>query len=191
MKSMALLMALASLLLCSCVPIPLSEVSYHDDKVTVKYKSWWYFPWVHGVVCERDVIRVCGVPYENVRGTHPYYLQIPDTNRILFVTGGDSAVIHIVDLDTRKAHRCRAYDSSIGMDIGRQERIVSVENGVALITAPKGRKYWIDLNKPKMVREEYYTWAPDKKWYHWVFDAESGTSTKTLVPSLPPEDDTK
>jgi len=191
MQSMALLMAFGSLFLCSCVPIPLSKVSYTDAKATVKCKSWWYCPWPHAVVCEREVIRVCGVPYENVRGYRPFYLQIPGTNSILFVTGGDSAVVHIVDLDTRKAHRCRTYDSSIGMDIGRGEKIVSVENGVALITGPQGRKFWIDLNKPRLVREEYYTWAPNKMWYHWVFDGESGTSTKTLVPSRPSEDDSR
>src|ERR1035441_6195638 len=158
------ILTLCSLLLCGCVPIPQSEVAYHDSKATVKDRDVLYFPWPT-IVAERSVINVCGHSYSHVRGAGPCYLEIPGKNTIMFVTGGEgSAVVHLVDMDTRKERHSRAYDSNIGNSIrpsteaGKREceRVESAAGDTVVISAlalNKSRyKYFIDLKEPKIGR---------------------------------------
>ncbi len=176
------ILSLCSLLLCGCVPIPQSEVAYRDSKATVKDRDVLYFPWPT-IVAERSVINVCGHSYSHVRGAGPCYLEIPGKNTILFVTGGEgSAVVHLVDMDTRKERHFRAYDSNIGKCIrpsteaGKREyeRVESAAGDTIVISAlalNKSRyKYFIDLKQPKLIREERDFLGYDGKWHHCIFE---------------------
>ena len=53
-----------------------------------------------------NALKIFGKSFEPVRGLAPYYLRLPDTNLILFVTGrtydDGQATVHIANLSTHK-----------------------------------------------------------------------------------------
>ena len=176
------ILTLCSLLLCGCLPIPQSEVAYRDSKATVKDRDVLCFPWPT-IVAEHSVLNVCGHSYSHVRGAGPCYLEIPGKNTIMFVTGGEgSAVVHLVDMDTRKERHFRAYDSGIGNSIRpsteagerEYERVESAVGDTVVIAAlalnKSRRKCFIDLKQPRFIREERDFLGYDGKRHRCIFE---------------------
>src|SRR5690349_13766193 len=105
-----------------------NEVVYKDAKVTVTETRHSNIPFsAHAGISDKISITIFGRTYKEVRGWQHYYLEIPGTNLILFVTGPDhngngNAVVHLVNLDTKEEKHFRAYDSHIGSNICPKER---------------------------------------------------------------------
>jgi hypothetical protein len=127
-------------------------------------------------------IRVFGRSYSNPRGSGLCYLEIPEKNALLFVTGQQgSAIVHLVDLTTHKERHFPAYDSVIGHEIGQHEdkassyeRVESVAGDVVVISAAgyhTRSKYFIDWKEPKFIREERDSLVfRSNTWKHAVFE---------------------
>jgi hypothetical protein len=171
--------ALVSALVSGCAPIPVSYAHYRDDKVTVTVRAVRYYPWP----CQgwtRRVIEVYGRRYSYVRGggtRGSCCLEIPGRNELLFVTGDvGRAIVHIVDEKTHQERHFPAYDSHIGMHIGRDgrgprvawEKVEGLSGDLLTInTADSAGDYrgnnfvirhYINLRESKYIREEldYY-----------------------------------
>jgi len=155
---------------CYCA-VASTEVIYKDDKVTVTETLHSYFPFsAHAGISDTISIKVFGKTYKDVRGWQPYYLEIPGTNWILFVTGPDhngsgNAVVHLVNLNTKEEKHLRAYDSHIGSNIcprekqteRRFEKIESVTTNEVVISAgflDRRYRYYLNLAKPEFEKEE-------------------------------------
>lgn len=68
-------------------------------------------------------LTVHGRTYLHVRGLPPHYLDVPNSNRILFVTGEDaSLVFHLVDPVTGEAVEIPGKGATFGGDIGTPNR---------------------------------------------------------------------
>ena len=120
---------------------------------------------VHGG-SDTMVMHIFDKTYRNVRGWKPFYLPLPDTNLILFVTGRSyddgQATVHIANLATRKIQSFPAHDSHIGANIfpspdpKRFERVRSFD-GRHLITEARFLDNWfiyfLDLAKPEFEKE--------------------------------------
>src|ERR1051325_6532259 len=78
-----------TLLLCSCLATS-KKVVYEDERVVVTERLSFYVipPNVHAG-SDTISMRLFGKTYKEIRGTPPYYLEIPGTESILFVTGRD------------------------------------------------------------------------------------------------------
>ncbi len=174
---------LGCLLLGGCIPIPISEGGYHDDKVRISDGGILYFPWP-SMGPEWTVYKIYGHRYSKVRGHWPCYLEIPGKNTILFVTGAHgSAVVHLVDETSHKDRCFPAYNSFIGYSIGdssndRYEKVESVTGDTIIISAASSgfqktrSKYHLNLSKPCFIREErdQLEWGSDE-WKHHVLEA--------------------
>ena len=105
--------------------------------------------------------------------TYRFYLTLPKRNSILFVTGRNSnnngqAIVHVVDLLTKREIQIPAYDSHIGENIrtngavtnGGQCEIVEKIDGDKLVIRAEGLlggssfRYYLDLRKPTFEKEE-------------------------------------
>ena len=145
--------------------MPSSKISYHDDKVTITGHTVFIYPWFSDTY-SYSVLTAFGHEYSDVRGSLPCYIEIPERKSILFVTGKDGhAVVHIVDLETRKERNCAAYDSDIGTCIlpkdqttdSSYEKVESVSGDVLVIggaTYQRHFKHYIDLKEPRYLRQE-------------------------------------
>ena len=65
-------------------------------------------------------IKINGRTYRNVRGTTPFYLEIPELHSILFVNeeAQDRAVFHLVDVENGRELEIDGKKSSFGYHIG-------------------------------------------------------------------------
>ncbi len=173
--------ACMSVLFVGCVPIPISEGSRHDEKVSVSAGGLYYFPWP-AMGPEWSHIRVFGRSYSKPRGSGLCYLKIPQKNALLFVTGEHgAAVVHLVDLTTHKERHFPAYDSLIGYEIcnpaeytSHYEKVESVSGDIVVISAAgynTRSKHVIDFKKPQFIREERDTLGfRSGIWKHSVFE---------------------
>jgi hypothetical protein len=156
-----------------------TDIIYKDDKVTVTETLHSYIPFsVHVGVSDVISITVFGKRYKDVRGTAPYYLEIPGTNLILFVTGPDhngsgKAVVHLVNTGTKAEVHFPAYDSHIGSNIclpekqAEFEKVESVTTNELVISAgflDRRYHYYLDLKKPAFEKEvgDSYVWPQGK-----------------------------
>jgi hypothetical protein len=157
-------MAAMFALLSGCVPVPILHGGYHDAKVRVSGGELYYFPWP-STGAEWTHIRVFGRIYSNPRGSGPCYLEIPQKNAMLFVTGNYGyTIVHLVDLTTHKERHFPAYDSLIGADIRdpeenteAYEKVESVTGDILVISAGDTSfhsKHFIDFKEPRFIREE-------------------------------------
>ena len=95
---------LATLLLaCGCSHY--TKPLYKDQNVEVIQKGTVNYLNVHASH-DHNALKIFGKSFEPVRGLAPYYLRLPDTNLILFVTGrtydDGQATVHIANLSTHK-----------------------------------------------------------------------------------------
>ena len=173
-------MACVSASLAGCVPIPTVHGDYHDAKVRVSDGGLYYFPWP-SMGPEWSHIRVFGRAYSNPRGSGPCYLEIPQNNALLFVTGDyGSTIVHLVDLKTHKERHFPAYDSLIGANIRAPEenteayeKVESVTGDILLISAGDSRfrsKHFIDFKEPRFIREERDSVEFGRVWKHSVLE---------------------
>jgi len=159
----AILCLLSFVLLCGCAHE--NRVRYRDDLVEITERSTIQFLNVHGST-DTEVLTIWGREFKDVRGRNPCYLQIPGRPLILFVTGrdfdGGQATVHLADLTTKKIVDFPAYDSHVGSEIGEPkpnwyERVAKVDGDQLVIEAAFSDRrfvYFIDLSKPRFVREE-------------------------------------
>lgn len=92
---------------------------YRDTHVVATQKHAPLYPLnVHGG--DTVYLRVGGRSYRNVRGTKPFYLELPQMHSILFVTEGQpyKVTFHIVDLENKKEIDIDGDGSGFGWDIG-------------------------------------------------------------------------
>ncbi len=167
--------------LCSCIGPPPKEI-YTDDKVKVIERTRMYFPFTNPhATSDTTSMKVFGRTYKNVRGTNPFYLEIPDRDSILFVTGRSyddgQATVHVLNLTTQNVVSFPAHDSHIGMNIGQKERafekIESVKGDKLVIRAnyvDRKYTYYLDIKAGKFEREEGI--EPD-----WVFKGRTNVYT--------------
>jgi len=187
-KALLQLSVIAMCAVCYCANAS-TEVVYKDNKVTVTETLHSYIPFsVHVSISDTISIKVFGETYKDVRGYNPYYLEIPGTNLILFVTGPDhngsgNAVVHLVNLSTKTEKHFRAYDSHIGSnirfaDVQKEfEKIESVAGSEVVISAgflDRRYHYYLNFAKPEFEKEEgieplpslgrtnIYTWPQGK-----------------------------
>ena len=156
--------------ICYCADAS-TKVIFKDDKVTVTETLHSYIPFsAHAGISDTISITVFGKTYKGVRGWQPFYLEIPGTNLILFVTGPDhngsgNAVVHLINLKTKDEKHFRAYDSHIGSNIHPKEKqteqnfekIENVTNNTVVISAgflDRRYRYYLDLAKPSFEKEE-------------------------------------
>jgi hypothetical protein len=103
---------------------------------------------------------VNGHKYRDVMGSAPYYVAIPSSNMIYFVTSGKSytSVCHFYDLGRKKDTKIVLNATELGNYVGKQDgrsvTIESITNSIALVAC----RYWnrttvynIDLNKRKLI----------------------------------------
>ena len=154
-----------TLLLCSCLSTS-KNVVYEDERVVVTERVSFYVipPNVHAG-SDTISMRLFGKRYKEVRGTPPYYLEIPGTESILFVTGRDydegQATVHIVDLKTKKRFSFAAHDSHIGSDIGAGEFIEGLGDGKFIVSSERFNcrfTNYLDLKTKKLEKEAGVTW---------------------------------
>ena len=181
MKSAAILILCA--LLGGCVAVPSSKVAYHDDKVTVTGHTVFIYPWFSDTY-SYSVLSAFGQDYPDVRGSLPCYIEIPERNSILFVTGKEGhAVVHIVDLQTKKERSCPAYDSEIGTCIlpkdqvtdTSYEKVESITEDTLVLSAATYKrrfKHQIDLKQPRYIRQEseFFDDFVEHKWVSSVYE---------------------
>ncbi len=113
----------------STTNISVGKIVRPTDMLNIHSSKWAY-------------IEVAGQKYVNLRGKAPYYLGIPGTETILFVTEDKNyqATIHVVNLVTQK-HFSITGAGSLGRGIGSTEPqgspftdwIGSVTNGVVTV----------------------------------------------------------
>src|SRR5262245_57236562 len=109
--SRLMLIAFISALHAGCVPIPVHHTMYHDPRVKITAGEIFYFPWPL-FISRWSHMKVYGRHYAEVRGAEPCYLEIPQINSLLFVTGGNGkAVVHMVNINSHKEINFPAYDS--------------------------------------------------------------------------------
>jgi hypothetical protein len=148
------------LALCSCAKS--TRIFYQDNKVKVLHKDTVNFLNVHASHDEMWLVAF-GKTYKEVRGQAPFYLEIPGTDSIYFVTGrtydDGQAIVHVLNFKNGKEFNFPANDSRIGSDIssGDSERIESVKGEKVVVTArflDRQYRYYLDLGKPEFEKEE-------------------------------------
>ena len=93
--------------------------TYQDKNVSAQEKNPPLYPFnVHG--SKTTSLKLNGKTYDGIRGTPPYYLEVPELNSILFVTEGRSGNVffHVVNLQTREEIKINANESGFGGNIG-------------------------------------------------------------------------
>jgi hypothetical protein len=156
---------------------------YRDDLVEIREHSTVQLLNVHAST-DTEVLTIWGRSFANVRGRDPCYLRIPGRPLILFVTGrdydGGQAIVHLANISTHEISDFPAHDSRIGSNIGPEqnnwvERVESVSGGTLVIEAAfsdRRYRYWIDLDKPRFLREEEDAPSayPPHKMEHHVYE---------------------
>ena len=134
-----------------------------------------------------NVLIIDGKRFENVRGLKKFYLQVPSTNLIVFVTQKDnyddhSITYHVFNMDTDEDIAIHSSDSVFGSRIGADdfEDSVGLEaNGVIkLCNSTRFSKdvltardkvygfddlYYLDLNKKAVIAEKTLYYDKDGK----------------------------
>jgi hypothetical protein len=159
-----ILSSTACAFLCSCAHY--TNVAYEDDKVKVLHKDTVNYLNVHASHDEMWLVAF-GITYKDVRGLAPFYLEIPDKDSILFVTGrtydDGQATVHVLNYKTKKEINFPAFDSHIGREIGGtpnsggSEKIETVKGNKVVISANflnRQYRYYLDLQKPEFEKEE-------------------------------------
>jgi hypothetical protein len=116
-----ILAVVSMLLVVSCVRG--KKQVYSDTKVIVESKHPPLYPFnVHGG--ETVYLEVGGRSFKNVRGTQPFYLNVPQSDSILFVTEGEPfrVTFHIFNLSTRRDTPIDGHGSSFGWNIGSKKK---------------------------------------------------------------------
>ena len=179
--------AAAFFAICICADASTKEI-FKDDKVTVTETLHSYIPFsAHVGISDTISITVFGESYKNVRGYIPFYLTIPETDSILFVTGREyddgQATVHVVNLKTKNEVHFPAYDSHIGSNIRQTndwcyEKVESVKDNKVIIDAGRnlnGRmesrfRYYLDLKNAKFEKEEAEFWnSSSNTTNHYVY----------------------
>jgi hypothetical protein len=92
---------------------------YRDNKVVAGQirRPWDVFA-AH--VSRPQYLTVAGKTYRGIRGLAPYYLDVPGTNAILFVTeaAGDHITFHLLNLNTKAEIQIDGGTSGFGWGIG-------------------------------------------------------------------------
>jgi len=149
-----------------------TSVVYSDKNVTVTLKDTVNFINVHASHGYFEMT-VFGEKYSEVRGWIPFYIEIPEKESILFVTGREydngQATIHVVNLNTKKELHFPAYDSNIGKCIRNTnnldasnnvlffEQVEKVAGNKLIIGAGEWNsryRYYLDLQIPEFEKEE-------------------------------------
>ncbi len=192
------LVSAATLLLasgCFCYAKP----KFKDQNVEVIRKGFVSYLSVHSSNDEA-VLKIFGSSFRPVRGQAPYYLTLPDTNLLLFVSGrtcdGGHATVHIANLSMRKIQNFSAHDSHIGENIGstesgRFERVRSFDGRHLVVEARFSRNsfiYFIDLKKGEFEKEiAAYLYSPTKTTnvyeYTHGFSTRRGESVAKALPT--------
>jgi hypothetical protein len=97
--------------------------TYRDKNVVAKEENPPGFPFnVHG--SKTTYLIVNGKTYKGVRGTPPYYLDIPQLNSILFVTEerNGKVTFHLANLQTKKEIAIDGDESGFGGHIGSKKK---------------------------------------------------------------------
>ena len=150
--------ALSCVALCSCSHS--TKTAYEDDKVKALHKDTVNYLNVHASHDEMWLVAF-GNTYKDVRGVAPFYLEIPGKDLILFVTGrsydNGQAIVHLINSKSKTEVHFPAYDSNVGKNIGRGEKIISME-GDKIITGyretDRDFRFFLDLKEPKFEKEE-------------------------------------
>lgn len=120
MKLVAVLITLAGVgLSCVLLVRGVSVEKFRDKKVTAgEVRRPWDLFAVH--VSRPQYLTVAGKTYRGVRGMAPYYLDVPGTNSILFVTQapGDHITFHILNLGTKEEVQIDGGTSGFGWHLG-------------------------------------------------------------------------
>jgi hypothetical protein len=134
-----------------------------------------------------NVLIIDGKRFEHVRGLKKFYLQVPSTNLIIFVTDKDdyadhSATYHVFNMDTDEDISIHASSSVFGSTIGADSsqdsvgmetnRIIKLCNSTRfpkdVLTAHDkvygfDTFYYLDLNKKAVIAEKTLYYGKDGK----------------------------
>ena len=92
---------------------------YHDSKVKAgEIRRPWDVIALH--VSRPQYLTIGGHTYRGIRGTAPYYLDVPSLNSIFFVTQGNNywVTFHVFNLVTKEDIQVEAGTSGFGWGIG-------------------------------------------------------------------------
>lgn len=92
---------------------------YRDKKIVAgEIRRPWDIFAAH--ISRPQYLTVAGKTYSGIRGLAPYYLDVPGTNSILFVTqtAGDHIMFHIFNLSTKEDIQINGGTSGFGWGIG-------------------------------------------------------------------------
>ena len=159
-------------IICGCSHY--TKPRFKDQNVEVIEKGTVNYLSVHSSHDEA-VLKIFGKSFRPIRGQAPYYLSLPDTNLILFVSGrtydDGQAIVHIANLSARKIQSFPAHDSHIGGDIGstesgRFERVKTFDGRHLVIEARftiNSFIYFLDMQKGEFEKEiAAYPYSPTK-----------------------------
>jgi hypothetical protein len=116
--------------------------TYHDKNVKAQEQNPPLYPFnVHG--SKGTFLTFDGRTYEGVRGTPPYYLELPELKSLLFVTEGRNGkvVFHVVDVQTKREVSIDGDDSGFGGHIGSE--VKPGEIGSDYVEKIEGNRIWI------------------------------------------------
>lgn len=137
-----------------CVAV--NKPVHADEFVTVTYEGHTNVIAVHSSG-GRMMLRFGDQTYEAVRGGKPYYLRIPDTDYILFATGGEGrGFAHLAHTRTHHVRSFAIHDSQFGRQIGNGEKVEEVRGNELTTTAPYHggtQRASFDLGKPQLLNE--------------------------------------
>jgi hypothetical protein len=115
-------------------PTPAPRITSRTERPTAS--------WINPHVDRVHVLTVDGTAHRRVRGVKDFYLRVPNTNLIVFVTDESTGGVdyHVYDLDRRKEVMVKADSSLFGRAIGstssaRQDRASLSGKRLLLCTA--------------------------------------------------------
>jgi hypothetical protein len=119
-------------------------------------------------VSKPQYLVINGRTYEGVKGTAPFYLEVPQLNSILFVTeAGRGITFHLVNLETQKEISIAGGEKAFGGNIGGKQTnpdepyrdfIEKADQNelVAATRYPDAKKYfYLDLTSRKLSKVVY------------------------------------
>ena len=143
---------------------------FRDKNVVAFEKTWPLYPILGAHTGKSISLRVAEKTYNKVRGTKPYYLDLPQIHSILFVTeeGSYRVKFHIVDTETKRGVTIDGSGSSFGWDIGSTaadaDKVEHVDSKLVVLVKFGGDwKEVTSLNLQTLKVERIQTFDYDRK----------------------------